>query len=55
VATDAARALLLLAIPVVLPAALTLHVDTTQLGAVNVDQLASAIQETLGLPPAPQA
>lgn len=39
----------------VLPAALTLHVDTTDLGAVNVDQIASAIQETLGLPPAPHA
>jgi len=38
----------------VLPAALTLHVDTTDLGAVDVDQLASAIQETLGLLPAPQ-
>lgn len=39
----------------VLPATLTLHIDTTDLEAVNIDQIATTIQKTLGLPPAPQA
>ena len=39
----------------VLAADLTLHIDTTDLEAVNIDQIATTIQKTLGLPPAPQA